>query len=174
MSEGRLEKANRRATQWLAWGAAVCLFAMMLLTFVDVSGRFIRHPVLGATEVTAILMGFLVMFPLGYVTQTRQHLRADFIYSRLSQKTRDIFDAFTTSIALFVAVMISIRLFYIEEGFRHSGRYTQSLGIQLWPDALVMALASLLLVSSLALQIVDVARRLANGAPDEAASGPLG
>ena len=174
MSEGRLEKANRRATQWLAWAAAVCLFAMMLLTFVDVSGRFIRRPILGATEVTAILMGFLVMFPLGYVTETKQHLRADFIYSRLKQRTRDIFDVFTTSIALFVAVMISIRLFYIEEGFRHSGRYTQSLGIYIWPDALVMALASLLLVTSLALQIVDIVRRLAKGGSNETASGGPG
>ena len=106
--------------------------------------------------------------------ETKQHLRADFIYSRLKQRARDIFDVFTTSIALFVAVMISIRLFYIEEGFRHSGRYTQSLGIYIWPDALVMALASLLLVTSLALQIVEIVRRLAKGGSDEAASGEPG
>lgn len=165
-----LEKWNRQITQLLAAAAAVCLFLMMLLTFVDVTGRFFRRPVIGATETTAILMGFLVIFPLGHVTVKGANLRADFVYSRLRPRIRDILDLFTTSIALVMAGLISGRLFWIEEGYRASGRFTQSLGIPLWPDALVMALASLFLVSSLVFQLVGIACRLWCGTSGETSS----
>lgn len=175
-AESLLDKAiriNGRATLWLARCGAACLFALMVLTFVDVGGRFIRKPILGATEVTALLMGFLVFFTFGHTTVRRGHLRADFIFSRLPLRTQAILDIVTHSLAAVLVAFMTWRLFIYAETFRTSGRFTQTLNIYLWPDAYVIAFASILMVTSLILQVIETARDLARGtlvAPDPAAS----
>jgi len=175
-SESLLDRAiriNGRATFWLGRFAAVCLFALMMLTFFDVGGRFIRKPIIGATEVTALLMGFLVFLAFGYTTVRRGHLRADFIFSRLPLRTQAVLDIITHSLAAILVAIMTWRIFLYAEAFRTSGRYTQTLNIYLWPDAYVIATASLLMVTSLVLQVVETARNLKRGtlsAPDPIAS----
>lgn len=169
----RLIAINARASFWLARLGAVCLFALMVLTFLDVGGRFIRKPILGATEVSALLMGFLVFFTFGHTTVRRGHLRADFIFSRLPLRTQAVLDIVTHSLAVILVGFMSWRMFVFAETFRTSGRYTQTLNIYLWPDAYVIAIASLLMVTSLVLQVIETARDLARGnlqAPDPIAS----
>lgn len=58
--------------------AATVLFAMMVLTFVDVTGRklFIR-PVYGAYEITEFLMGTLIFCALPLVTAREGHVTID-------------------------------------------------------------------------------------------------
>ena len=168
----RLIAINSRASLWLARIGAVCLFALMMLTFVDVGGRFLRKPILGATEISALLMGFLVFFTFGYTTVRRGHLRADFIFSRLPLRTQAILDIVTHSLAAILVAFMSWRMFVFAETFRTSGRYTQTLNIYLWPDAYIIAIASLLMVTSLILQVAETARDLIRGtlqAPDPVA-----
>jgi TRAP-type C4-dicarboxylate transport system permease small subunit len=169
----RLIAINAAVCRWLAYLGAVCLFALMMLTFLDVGGRFLRKPILGATEVSALLMGFLVFFTFGHTTVRRGHLRADFIFSRLPLRTRAVLDIITHSLAVILVGFMSWRMFVFAETFRTSGRYTQTLNIYLWPDAYIIAIASLLMVTSLILQVLETARDLARGslrAPDPIAS----
>jgi TRAP-type C4-dicarboxylate transport system permease small subunit len=161
--ETRLDRINARATLWLARAGAVCLAAMTLLTFVDVVGRFIRKPILGGTEMTAILMGALVFFTFGHTTVKRGHLRADFIFSRLPAQVRAVLDIVTHTLAVALAMLISWQLFVIAGRYRESGQFTQSLGWVIWPDAYVMAFASLFLVTSLVLQVAANIRMLVSG-----------
>jgi TRAP-type C4-dicarboxylate transport system permease small subunit len=156
-------RINARATLWLARLGAVCLFALMMLTFVDVGGRFIRRPILGATEISALLMGFLVFFSFGHTTVRRGHLRADFIFSRLPPRVQAELDIVTHSIAAILIAVIAWQMFSYAETFRTSGRYTQTLNIYLWPDAYVIAIASLLMLSSLIIQVLETARDLSRG-----------
>jgi TRAP-type C4-dicarboxylate transport system permease small subunit len=71
-----------RAGSWAAWVlgsiAALDLGAMMLLTFVDVSGRkFFASPVYGAYEVTEFMMGVLIFTALPLVTAREAHVTID-------------------------------------------------------------------------------------------------
>src|SRR5215210_332881 len=134
----RLIAINAAVCRWLAYLGAVCLFALMMLTFVDVGGRFLRKPILGATEISALLMGFLVFFTFGYTTARRGHLRADFIFSRLPRRTQAVLDIVTHSFAALLVAIITWRMFVYAETFRNSGRYTQTLNIYLWPDAYII------------------------------------
>ena len=59
----------------LAWAVTADLMAMMVLTFVDVVGRYIfASPLPGAKELTEILMGFLVFAAAPLVTADRGHI----------------------------------------------------------------------------------------------------
>jgi TRAP-type C4-dicarboxylate transport system permease small subunit len=58
--------------------AAVVLFAMMALTFVDVTGRkLFSRPVYGAYELTEFLMGMLIFCALPLVTAREGHVTID-------------------------------------------------------------------------------------------------
>ncbi len=59
----------------LAWAVTADLMAMMVLTFVDVVGRYIfASPLPGAKELTEILMAFLVFAAAPLVTADRGHI----------------------------------------------------------------------------------------------------
>ncbi len=71
-----------RVGGWAAWTlgtiAALDLAAMMLLTFVDVTGRkFFSAPVYGAYEVTEFMMGVLIFSALPLVTAREDHVTID-------------------------------------------------------------------------------------------------
>jgi TRAP-type C4-dicarboxylate transport system permease small subunit len=58
--------------------AALVLFAMMVLTFVDVTGRkLFTRPVYGAYEITEFLMGTLIFCALPLVTAREGHVTID-------------------------------------------------------------------------------------------------
>ncbi|MCI2808318.1 TRAP transporter small permease [Eoetvoesiella caeni] len=59
----------------LGGSAATLLMLMMLLTFIDVVGRyFFNHPVNGAYELTEVLLAFVVFFALPLVTMENGHI----------------------------------------------------------------------------------------------------
>ena len=71
-----------RLGAWAGWTlgtvAAIVLFAMMALTFVDVTGRkLFTHPVYGAYEITEFLMGMLIFCALPLVTAREGHVTID-------------------------------------------------------------------------------------------------
>lgn len=59
----------------LAWFAGATLLLMMLLTFVDVVGRYgFNKPVFGSAEFIEILMVFTVFAGLACITRTNDHI----------------------------------------------------------------------------------------------------
>ncbi len=70
----------RLAGQGLGLVAAVTLFAMMALAFVDVWGRyFLRRPVFGGYEVTEFMMGVLIFTALPLLCAREGHVTIDLL-----------------------------------------------------------------------------------------------
>ena len=70
-----LDRMVRRLDRTLGLVLAALMFAMMLLTFVDVVGRqLFNAPVLGGNELTRIAMGLLVYIGLPLVCLRREHI----------------------------------------------------------------------------------------------------
>jgi TRAP-type C4-dicarboxylate transport system permease small subunit len=86
MSEGRqpLDQFDRVVAPALGVVAAIILFAMMMLTCVDVIGRyFFSRPVFGGFEITEMLLAAMIFVGLPLVTLRNEHV------------TVDVFDAIT-------------------------------------------------------------------------------
>ena len=78
---------KRRADALLGVAASVILFAMMLLTVVDVIARYrLKMPVRGAFEVTELLMVVLIFAGLPLVSFSDEHAVMDFIDRLLSPR----------------------------------------------------------------------------------------
>lgn len=64
-----------RATGWLESLVAVLLFAMMAITFVDVTGRYLfARPLPGSTEIIQVLLAVAVGCALPSVTWRQEHI----------------------------------------------------------------------------------------------------
>ena len=74
--------AETKLVKWLAFSlnglAAVTLFTLMLITCVDVVGRYVfNHPLTGSTELTEIAVGIVVFAVFPIVSWRREHIVVD-------------------------------------------------------------------------------------------------
>jgi TRAP-type C4-dicarboxylate transport system permease small subunit len=85
--------------------AAAVLFAMMMLTTVDVVARYVfNRPVTGAFEVTEMLLAALIYCGLPLVSQRREHIvidTFDYLMSRRVKRGLDVIAEVLCSATLF-------------------------------------------------------------------------
>src|SRR5215210_5131761 len=80
---------ERRFDAALGFAASVILFAMMMITFVDVIGRYLfNHPLQGAFEVTELMLLVLIFAGLPLVSHADEHVTMDFIDRMLPARAR--------------------------------------------------------------------------------------
>jgi TRAP-type C4-dicarboxylate transport system permease small subunit len=78
---------ERRVEALLGVAASAILFAMMVLTFVDVVARYVfSRPVRGAFEVTELMLVVLIFAGLPLVSYADEHAAMDFIDRLLPRK----------------------------------------------------------------------------------------
>ncbi len=80
-TEPRLESRSNRWFGWLTDGlSAFVLFALMVMTCIDVFGREILNaPLDGATELTQLMMGVIVFAVLPVVSLREEHVTVDLL-----------------------------------------------------------------------------------------------
>jgi len=83
------QRWERRVEATLGVAASAILFAMMLLTFVDVVARYVfSRPVRGAFEVTELMLVVLIFAGLPLVSYADEHVTMDFIDRLVGPRTR--------------------------------------------------------------------------------------
>ena len=80
---------ERRAEGLLGIAASAILFAMMLLTFVDVVLRYVfNRPIASAFELTELMLVVLIFAGLPLVSWADEHVTLDFVDRLVSPETR--------------------------------------------------------------------------------------
>ena len=149
--------------------AAVVLFAMMALTFADVTGRkLLSRPVYGAYELTEFLMGTLIFCALPLVTAREGHVTIDVLDHLLpawfARWQRGIVGLVSTGALAFIAW----RLWVLSAGHFRTHEVTMTLRIPHGPFSRVFAvMAALAAVACFAVTWEYLAGRRAvrRGAP---------
>jgi TRAP-type C4-dicarboxylate transport system permease small subunit len=128
--------------------AGAVLFAMMMLTAVDVVGRYVfNRPVAGAFEVTEMMLAALIYCGLPLVSQRRDHIvidTFDYLMSRGVKRGLDMTAEVLCSLTLFgLAYLVFGRAARVAQ----YGDTTTVLKLQLAPVAYLMAV--MLLVAAI-------------------------
>lgn len=142
-------------TRLLAPVAALCLFLMMALTFIEVIGRyFLSAPLSGGEEVKAFLLGFTVFTALPLVTQQQRHIAvrslANMLRGRALFVQRTLVHAGT-----FVGIgFLGVLLWGQAQSLAEDGQATSYLNMPLAPPVYIFAvLAGVASLLALALLI---------------------
>jgi TRAP-type C4-dicarboxylate transport system permease small subunit len=82
---------ERRFDAALGFAASVILFLLMIVTFVDVVGRYVfNHPLRGAFEGTELMLLVLIFAGLPLVSHADEHVTMDFIDHMVGPGTRKV------------------------------------------------------------------------------------
>jgi TRAP-type transport system small permease protein len=149
--------------------AALDLAAMMLLTFLDVSGRkLFSHPIYGAYEVTEFMMGVLIFSALPLVTAREDHVSIDvfdhFIAPALGRWQR----ALVNFLSAGVLAVLGWRLGILSASHLRTNEVTMTLHIPHGPFTFAFAVLALLAAVAAFVVALEHLRR-ARGRPTPAA-----
>ena len=149
---------------WLVRAGAAALAVMMFLTFFNVSGRkLLNSPIVGAVEMTELLMGLIVFFGIAYTTHSRSHVTVDIITSHLPGRTREVLALVAQIFSAVFVVFVSWRLWVVANETVSDNLRTQVWELPVYPVAYLMAAGSTLMVLILVVQIVQSLLRLVPG-----------
>lgn len=128
----------------LGIGAALLLFCLILVTCVDVVGRyFFSAPLSGAFEITEILLAALVFAALPLTTERREHIEVDLLNVVLSDGAKRFLSAFAGLFSAAVLATLAWRLASHAVSAAQDGATTNALGIPLAPFGYLAAFSCL-------------------------------
>ena len=138
--------------QFLGFLAATVLMLLMIVTFIDVTGRYLfLAPLPGAFEMTEIMMAMLIFAGLPLVSRANQHVTVNLIIGLLSPKIRYFQRLITQIIMALVFGVMAWRMWIKAAEMLVQGDETAYLLIPIAPVAFFMTI--LLGVSSLIVAI---------------------
>lgn len=151
----------RRTGQLVGAVAALALTGMVLLTCVDVIGRYLlNRPLTGAFELSEMAMGALVFASLPLVTLRRQHVTVDLFDRLLPASWRPGQNATANLVAAACTSVVGWRLWVKAEDMLRTGETTAVLKIPVYPLVYYMALLTFLTAAVIVAMVwFDTARR---------------
>jgi TRAP-type C4-dicarboxylate transport system permease small subunit len=128
--------------------AAMCLFAMMALTFATVIARyFLNRPIAGDSELQAFLLGLIIFFALPLVTRAQRHIAVRALASLLKGRALVLQHAFVLAATVVGLAFIAYLIFLQGETLRDEGIRTSYLNMPEAPFA--YCFAALVLIAAL-------------------------
>ena len=120
----------------LSYLGTIALFAMMLLTTADVTGRYLfNKPILGAFELTEFLVLILIFSFLAHTQAQKTHVSVDLLLGRLPKTWRTVIAVINHTVCLVLmglfVWMTTLRAFELKE----FGEASSNLGIPKYPFA---------------------------------------
>jgi len=158
-----IERQILRLTEKFMWLAAVGLVALMLVTFVDVIGRyFFSKPLTASNEITELVMVAVIFLAGGYYTLQGRQINIDTVLTLLSRRQRNILSIMTWFLSLIILALMTWQLGIWGWENLHSpeGKVTGTLLLPEAPFMLIAALGTFLVfLASVVLFIQALSRR---------------
>ena len=128
------------AAKVLNYIAAAFLAVMMVLTGVDVLGRYLfNKPVPGSYEMTEFMMPVVIAFGLAYCALEKGHVRVELVTSRLPKRTQAVMNTIVTLVFLGLFILVTWQTWLRAKGMIDVGQLSLTLYIPVYPFVLSVA-----------------------------------
>mgnify|MGYP003956918939 FL=1 len=139
--------------------AASVLMLLMIITFIDVLGRYLfSAPLPGAFELTEIMMAMLIFAGLPLVSRANQHVSVNLIVGILSPKILHLQRLITQAIMAVVLAVMAWRMWIKAAEMLEQGDETAYLLLPIAPVAFFMTLMMAFSTLIIAIQFVRIYR----------------
>lgn len=143
----------------LGFLAALVLMLLMIITFIDVLGRYLfSAPLPGAFELTEIMMAMLIFAGLPLVSRANQHVTVNLIVGILSPKILHFQRLITQAIMAVVLAVMAWRMWIKAEEMLEQGDETAYLLLPIAPVAFFMTLMMAVSTLIVAIQFIRISR----------------
>ncbi|WP_316896868.1 TRAP transporter small permease [Pseudodesulfovibrio indicus] len=135
--------------------AAACLVGMAAMTGADVVMRGVFNtPIFGCEEIVSILGVVAVGFALPYAHYQKSHIGVEILVRRLPKRVRDVFGLVTNLATLFLAAIITWRMYDYAATLSESGEVSMNLELPEYMVVYVLAFGFLVYSACLLSDIV--------------------
>ncbi|MGH8745523.1 MAG: TRAP transporter small permease [Burkholderiales bacterium] len=139
-----LQRFEAIASRVLGVVAATALFAMMLLTFVDVIGRYGFHrSIFGVAEIIECLMIIAIFAGLAFITAKNEHITVTLMEPLVSRVMAAPQRWLSIAMSVGCTLLICWQLFRHALDLLHSGKRTPVLELPQWIEPMSAAVLSL-------------------------------
>jgi len=128
---------------------AVALTAMMMLTVVDVIGRFFKSPIFGSVELVGFLATIVVAAALPYTYKMDGHVGVEILVRLLPDKTQIWVDIFTRVLTLILFILITWQMFLYAEDIQHTGEVSMNLQFPIYYIVYLLSFALLIFTATI-------------------------
>jgi TRAP-type C4-dicarboxylate transport system permease small subunit len=142
-----------------ACGAA-CLALMVIVTCVDVVGRYFGKPIFGSVEIVGILATLTVVMALPYTHQTRGHIGVELVFRLLPKKVQRVIECSTSVLSIFFFGIVTWRMLIYARTMQRSGEVSMNLEL---PEHLVIYITAFCFFIFTVLIAMDLAKLLKKG-----------
>lgn len=150
------QRAAKFAATLLAWFAGAVLVALMLITVVDVAGRyFFNSPLTGTIDLTQMSVVAMVYLGMAYTTYQGSHAVISVLYDRLPETAARVLDRIINASAAALFAIIAWRTAANAIQIRDFGQSTQLLLLPLYPVYWVVVVGSVVTALVFLLQTID-------------------
>ena len=136
---------------------SIAIIVQMFYVSINVAGRYLfNKPAPGAMEASGEAMIYIVYLSLAYIQLFDNHIRIDFIFSRISTKTKGLIDILSCVIGI---VFFCFVFWFSFQSALHSLNIKEvvwgSVAFPVYPQRFVVSLGSLMIVIQLFLDLIQ-------------------
>jgi TRAP-type C4-dicarboxylate transport system permease small subunit len=159
------------ATRVLNWVGYISLAVIVLVTSIDVIGRYcFNMPLLGSNEILELSMAVLGGFAMLYTTIQRGHISVDLFFVRFSRTAQLIIDIFGSLVGFGIWGIIGYQVYLLGLHSLRAGDTTGDLGLPVSPFQFTLALGISLYSLTLLIQSLRAVRLKESGKKEEGLS----
>ncbi len=123
----------------LGGAAAFMVLLMMVVTCVDVAGRYLfNNPLTGSFEITELALAALIFLGLPLATDTDEHIRVDLLDAVMSDSVRNMLTLIMDWLSALVLGVLAWQLWHKTQSIVADGQVTNTLEIPLPPIGYLM------------------------------------
>ena len=138
----KIERYNRRLSDWFEWLAFLGLFVMMVITCVDVVGaKVFRWPLPGSIESVQLAQTVAIAFGTGMALILGRHIQVEFFVKLLPRRLAAVIISVILLLGLGLFIVLVWRLAALGYLLQTAGDYSETIHIPYYPFAYGIALA---------------------------------
>ncbi|MEC7761838.1 MAG: TRAP transporter small permease [Pseudomonadota bacterium] len=151
--------------------AGTGLFIMMMLTFIDVVGRYgFHHSIFGTAEYVEILMVVTIFSGIAFISAGNEHITVNIFEAWVQRRIPNLQRWAVLAVTVGVYVLITYELFASAFSAMQSGRLTPVLALPQWILPMTAAVLSVFGLVLLLGAILHTRGHLGRMSPDRAAA----
>lgn len=139
-----LSQVLNKLSDFLKLIGAVALTVMMMLTVVDVIGRFFKSPIFGSVELVGFLATIVVAAALPYTYKMDGHVGVEILVRLLPDKSQIWIDIITRILTLVLFILITWQMFLYAEDIQHTGEVSMNLQFPIYYIVYLLSFALLI------------------------------
>jgi TRAP-type C4-dicarboxylate transport system permease small subunit len=148
-------QALNKFSDFLKLIGAIALTTMMMLTVVDVIGRFFKSPIFGSVELVGFLATIVVAAALPYTYKMDGHVGVEILVRLLPEKTQTGIDIVTRTLTLVLFVLITWQMFLYAEDLYKTGEVSMNLEFPIYYLVYLLSFALLVFTMTIVESIVQ-------------------